>query len=118
MGASWQRPGTQVHGDGAASCDHIPSGGRLAEDPGAGVVLTVNPGTGPASETRLAAAADISKTAGTIAYASRHSHSTKAQQNYYYNEYHEGISEIANSLLKMLLNQMVDNTMVAAVKEK
>jgi hypothetical protein len=77
----------------------------------------VNPGTGPASETRLAAA-DISKTSGTIAYASRHSHSTKAQQNYYYNEYHEGISEISNSLLKMLLNQMVDNTMVAAVKEK
>jgi chorismate mutase len=44
--------------------------------------------------------------------------STKTNQNYYYNEYHEGILEIANSLLKMLLNQMVDNTMVAAVKEE
>jgi chromosome segregation ATPase len=38
-------------------------------------------------------------------------------QNYYYNEYHEGILEIANSLLKILSNQMVDNTMVAAVNE-
>jgi hypothetical protein len=48
-----------------------------------------------------------------------HSHSsTKVHQNYYYNEYREGIIEIANSLLKILLKQMVDNTMVAAVKEK
>jgi hypothetical protein len=30
---------------------------------------------------------------------------------------YEGILEIANSLLKILLNQTVDNTMVAAVKE-
>jgi hypothetical protein len=46
------------------------------------------------------------------------SHSSKPQ-NYYYNQYHEGILEIANSLLKILLNQMVDNTMVAAaVQEK
>ena len=37
-------------------------------------------------------------------------------QNYYYNEYHEGILEIADSLLKMLLNQLVDNTMAAALK--
>jgi hypothetical protein len=44
--------------------------------------------------------------------------STKSHQNYYYNEYHEGILEIANSLLTMLLNQLVDKTMVAAVKEK
>jgi hypothetical protein len=42
--------------------------------------------------------------------------STKSQQNYYYNEYHEGILEISNSLLKILLNQLVDTTMVAAVK--
>jgi hypothetical protein len=48
--------------------------------------------------------------------SSPYSHSTKAHQNYYYNEYHEGILKIANSLLKMLLNQIVDNTMVAAVK--
>jgi hypothetical protein len=39
-------------------------------------------------------------------YAS--SSSTESQQNYYYNEYHEDILEIANSLLRILLNQMVD----------
>jgi hypothetical protein len=51
-------------------------------------------------------------------YASAQSHlSTKSHQNYYYNEYHEGIIEIANSLLKMFLSQVMDNTMVAAVKE-
>jgi hypothetical protein len=44
------------------------------------------------------------------------SSSNKVLQNYYYNEYHEGISEIANSLLKILANQIVDKTMVAAVK--
>jgi hypothetical protein len=43
--------------------------------------------------------------------------STKPDQNHYYNEYHEGIIEIANSFLKILTNQTVDNTMVAAVKE-
>jgi hypothetical protein len=37
-------------------------------------------------------------------------------QNYYYNEHHEGILEIANSLLKILTNQIVDKTMVAVVK--
>jgi len=53
------------------------------------------------------------------AISSSHSHSsTKVHQNYYYNEYREGIIEIANSLLKILLKQMVDKTMVAAVKEK
>jgi hypothetical protein len=45
--------------------------------------------------------------------------STKPQnQNHYYNEYHEGILEIANSLLKILTNQIVDKTIVAAVKGK
>ncbi|HEY6884815.1 MAG TPA: hypothetical protein VI278_12360 [Nitrososphaeraceae archaeon] len=48
---------------------------------------------------------------------SHNSHSTKLDQNYYYDEYHEGILEIANLLLKMLLNQIVEKTMVAAVKE-
>ncbi|HEY6885043.1 MAG TPA: hypothetical protein VI278_13500 [Nitrososphaeraceae archaeon] len=43
---------------------------------------------------------------------------TKSHQNFYYNEYYEGIIEISNSLLKILTNQIVDNTMVAAVKEK
>jgi hypothetical protein len=53
------------------------------------------------------------------AISSSHSHSsTKVHQNYYYNEYREGTIEIANSLLKILLKQMVDNTMVAAAKEK
>ena len=45
------------------------------------------------------------------------SHSSKPE-NYYYNEYHEGILEIANSLLKILTNQIVDNTMITAVKQK
>ena len=48
------------------------------------------------------------------AISSSHS-SAKSSQNYYYNEYHEGILEIANSLLKILTNQIADNTMVAAV---
>jgi hypothetical protein len=52
-------------------------------------------------------------TTGTISSA----FSTEPQNhNHYYNEYHEGILEIANSLLKMLLNQLVDTTMVATVK--
>jgi hypothetical protein len=49
------------------------------------------------------------------AISSSHS-STKVPQNYYYNKYHEGILEIANSFLKILLNHMVDKAMVAAVK--
>jgi chromosome segregation ATPase len=44
--------------------------------------------------------------ASTIADIS--SPSTKNHQNYYYNEYHEGILEIANSFLKILTNQIVD----------
>ena len=62
---------------------------------------------------------DSSMGMGTTAVAISSSHSsTKSNQNYYYNEYHEGILEIANSLLKILTNQTVDNTMVAAVQEK
>jgi hypothetical protein len=37
-------------------------------------------------------------------------------QNYYYNEYHEGILEIAKTFFNGLLNQLVDKTMVAAAK--
>ena len=60
-----------------------------------------------------------SRSTTSTAISSSHSHSsTKVHQSYYYNEYHEGIIEIANSLLKILLKQMVDKTMVAAVKEK
>jgi DNA-binding CsgD family transcriptional regulator len=45
--------------------------------------------------------------------------STKPQnQNHYYDEYREGMLEIANSLLKIMTNQIVDKTMVAAVKEQ
>ena len=40
----------------------------------------------------------------------------KAYQNYYYNEYHEGILEIVKTFSSGLLNQIVDKTMVAAVK--
>jgi hypothetical protein len=36
-------------------------------------------------------------------------------QNRYYNEYHEGLLEIAKTFLNILLNQIVDKTMVTAV---
>ena len=42
--------------------------------------------------------------------------STKPYQNYYYNKYHEGILERAKTFLRMLLNHLVDKTMVTAVK--
>ena len=43
--------------------------------------------------------------------------STQSQnQNHYYNKYHEGILEIAKGFFNILLNQLVNNTMVAAVK--
>jgi|SRR5919197_97599 hypothetical protein len=54
-------------------------------------------------------------TYGTLAFASltislvgdrRSTSTTKPHQNYYYNEYHEGIIEIANSFLKILSNQV------------
>jgi hypothetical protein len=55
---------------------------------------------------------------GAAAISSSHS-TAKSNQNYYYNEYHDGIIEIASSFLKILLNQMVGNTtMVAAVKRQ
>jgi DNA-binding CsgD family transcriptional regulator len=38
-------------------------------------------------------------------------------QNYYYNKYHEGLIELAKGFLNLLSSQLVDNTMVAAVKE-
>jgi hypothetical protein len=40
----------------------------------------------------------------------------KDHQNYYYNKYHEGLLELAKGFMKILLNQLVDKTMVAAVK--
>jgi chromosome segregation ATPase len=43
---------------------------------------------------------------------------TKPLQNHYYNEYHEGLLELAKGFLNSLLNQVVDKTMVAAVKGK
>jgi hypothetical protein len=42
----------------------------------------------------------------------------KPYQNHYYNEYHEGLLEIAKTFFNGLLNQLVDKTRVAAVKEK
>src|SRR6188472_1378008 len=42
--------------------------------------------------------------------------STKPHQNYYYNKYHEGLVELAKGFFKGLLSQLVDKTMVAAVK--
>jgi hypothetical protein len=41
---------------------------------------------------------------------------TKPHQNRYYNEYHEGLVEIAKGFLNILLNQSVNKTMVASVK--
>jgi predicted transcriptional regulator len=38
-------------------------------------------------------------------------------QNYYYNEYHEGLVELSKGFLNILLNQLVDKTMVAAVQD-
>ena len=65
---------------------------------------------------------NVSNTSTTTApiSSSSSSYSTfpKAYQNYHYNEYHKGILEIANSFLKILTNQIVDKTLVAAVKEK
>jgi hypothetical protein len=42
----------------------------------------------------------------------------KPYQNYYYNKYHGGILEIAKGFLNILLTELVDKTMVAAIKEK
>ena len=39
-------------------------------------------------------------------------------QNYYYNEYHEGILEIAKTFFNGLLNQLVNKTMITAVRGK
>ena len=51
--------------------------------------------------------------------SSRSTYSTfpKAYQNYYYNEYHEGFLEIAKGFVKIMTNQLVDKTMVAAVQD-
>jgi hypothetical protein len=42
--------------------------------------------------------------------------SSPIPQNRYYNEHHEGLLELAKGFLKIMLNQLVDKTMVAAVK--
>ena len=47
-----------------------------------------------------------------------HSIFIMSSQNRYYNQYDEGLLELAKGFLKILLNQLVDKTMVAAVKEK
>jgi len=44
--------------------------------------------------------------------------SSPMPQNRYYNEYHEGLLELAKGFFKSLLNQLVDKTMVVAVREK
>ncbi|HET7392024.1 MAG TPA: hypothetical protein VFJ51_14495 [Nitrososphaeraceae archaeon] len=56
-------------------------------------------------------------TAAAISPPYTSSTSTKPYQNRYYNKYHEGILELAKGFLKILLNQLVDKTMVAAIKE-
>jgi hypothetical protein len=44
--------------------------------------------------------------------------SSPIPQNYYYKEYHEGLLELAKGFYEILLNQLVDKTMLAAIKEK
>jgi hypothetical protein len=39
-------------------------------------------------------------------------------QNYYYDKYPEALVELAKGFFNILLNQLVDKTMVAAVKEQ
>jgi glycogen synthase len=55
-----------------------------------------------------------------VPYSSSSSSPTypKPYQNHYYNEYHEGILEIAKTFFNGLLNQIVNKTTVAAVKKK
>jgi hypothetical protein len=60
--------------------------------------------------------ADSAAISSTSPYTS--STSIMSYQNRYYKEYHEGLLEIAKVFFKGLLNQLVDKTMVAAVKEK
>jgi hypothetical protein len=58
-------------------------------------------------------------TAPILSSCSTYSSSTKPYQNYYYNKYHEGLLELAKGFLKILTNQIVDKTIVAAlVQEK
>jgi hypothetical protein len=40
----------------------------------------------------------------------------KSHQNHYYNEYREGILQTAKTFLNSLSNQLIDKTMVEAVK--
>ena len=56
-------------------------------------------------------------TAQVSSSSSTYSTSPKVYRNYYYNKYHEGILEIAKGFLKIMTNQIVDKTMVAAVQE-
>ena len=43
---------------------------------------------------------------------------TKPQNYYYDDKYHEGVIELAKGFFNILSSQLVDNTMVAAVKEQ
>jgi hypothetical protein len=40
----------------------------------------------------------------------------KDHQNYYYNKYHEGLLELAKGFFNILSSQLLNKTMVAAVK--
>ena len=51
-----------------------------------------------------------------IPYSSPSSPYPKPYQNHYYNEYREGILQIAKTFLNSLSNQPIDKTMVEAVK--
>ena len=56
---------------------------------------------------------------GTTVSSSSHPNSPILQnQNYYYNKYHEGLLELAKGFLNILLNQLLEETMVAIVEGK
>jgi hypothetical protein len=61
----------------------------------------------------------MSTTAGAaISSSSPYTSSTSimSYQNRYYNKYHEGLLELAKGFFKSLLSQIVNKTMVAAIK--
>lgn len=53
-----------------------------------------------------------------VVVAAAASYSPNLYQNYYYNEYHEGVLEIAKTFVKMLSNQLINKKMVVSVKAK
>jgi chorismate mutase len=55
-------------------------------------------------------------TAAKVPYT--HTSTFTKPQSYYYDKYHEGLVELAKGFFNILSNELVDKTMVAAVKEQ